>query len=228
MNYIFYTLWLIATILFFYIIYNLSVVPLSLNTPLLVPLGVLISAMLASISVMKSIKNSIEIEKSKRDENKINSKKYLNYIVSNIKHEIDAFKILYESSIESNLRKLKLSDEEPIQTVKLTMIIINPQIKFFIKESEHTLLSLTKLLEKIVDKDIIYYLNISENELFKIEKTTNVLTLQIKNCIRDYEQLVNTQDRFDIEGINHFVNTLNVLNIVLEKSQSNINDYTVN
>lgn len=181
LNTILYSLAVFGLIIFAVIIYNMyiSFAAKDFNsaTGLLVPLGVLISAALASTSVMKSIHNTNIIEKAKEKEKIINADKYFTSILMNMRYyfspfsSIGALKKILKNEQLNYLQKSEISTDEEEK--------VNQYARDIQRATEPSLenlkIYLEKLLEKLETKDLIYY-STNLNNIEEISKLiSNVL-----------------------------------------------------
>lgn len=142
LNIAFGVLWLLAIALFCTICYIITLSSFAERKTLLVPFGVLISAMLASVSVMKSIQNSKDIEERKRNDDIE-------------KNKILAFSLIEIAYIDLRNQLLKVRTN--------TYTISDADLNDF-KEKISTA---TATLNKLLDRDIFYYIETKNQRLLR-------------------------------------------------------------
>ena len=202
-------LWILAILLFCNIIYLITTSSNNEAVKLLVPLGVLISAALASISLMKSIHNT-NILKLKEDKDKIkNANKYLSSIIKNIQYELSIFDKYFTDT--QGLHKYSINElKDKSQDKEVQDFIINFQQseynKLFIRNLNTTISSLKNLNKMLEDKDIVYY---TDKDLFDTIKVIQLLIGNIQDTInRNIEMDVNYINR--AIGLKQYFNTLSI------------------
>lgn len=84
-------IWGLALVLFLFIIYSITISSSSEIRSLLMPLGVLISAMLASVSLMKSIENTNKIEKEKIKRELYEKRKKIIFTIFDLRVKLQVF-----------------------------------------------------------------------------------------------------------------------------------------
>lgn len=200
-------LWIIAITTFAFllvgVIYSLFIEhDMKTFFKLLVPFGVLISACLASITVMRNINNTNIIEEEKAEAQVKNIQKYLDYIIASTHHELETSMSLYDSFIASPLRGIQ-SREIDIFNIKSFNREIQDEVvnclfekdkndnlmKHFILKIEESKIIFTGLLEKIKDKEIIFYEN--KENIFTLEQLTSYQIRNIERLIHSYHSTLN-------------------------------------
>ena len=161
-------------------------------TTLLVPLGVLISAALASTSVMKSIHNTNKIEKKKDEEKVINAEKYIDTIITSVVFSYNMLYATYKSiSFNNELNLSKLMEDYPDPSlIAFAGDFPSTNINTFVlKELDEISMSFQDIKCKLEDKDLIYYLNKDDNKIFDFTMILSRLIREINFCKEKYNAI---------------------------------------
>ncbi len=186
---IFKIIWGLALGLFIFILYTIAISSWNEIKSLLVPLGVLISAMLASVSVMKSIDNTnkIEVEKIKRE--LYDRRKKVIFIIFNLWTKLQLVEDKKNTS-KPYFLELKFIDE-CMDTIKDSYFIFDNQDYVIIKPIFDNILELinysfilndmkNNISNKNFDQDIKEIYRIQTELLAYIKKNLNSLKASIK------------------------------------------------
>jgi hypothetical protein len=191
LNLMFSILWIFAIVLFFNIIYLITTSSNKGALQLLVPLGVLISAGLASVSLMKSIHNTNCIKEEGKKDKKDNATKYLYTIIENINYELSIFEKYFETTKELNIYSVD-EIKNNITKIEMQQFIVeyykSEYNKLFIRNLGTTINSLQNLINKLEDKDIVYY---TDALLYDTVKTIQFFISQMKDC-KNRNKLIST------------------------------------
>jgi predicted RNA binding protein with dsRBD fold (UPF0201 family) len=176
---------------------------------LLAPLGIIISATLASASVMKSIDNAKRLKITEDQEKIKNAIKYLNEIIQNIQTEIDIFYQYFDMQEGLNTYRKEEIKESIENTKDIQQFIITYQQSEhnnnFLKQLKTTINSLQNLNRMLEDKDIVYYTNIN---LFSTIKAIQLIISSIEGVIHKNDLVPDNIDNEDAEiKLQHYIYT---------------------
>jgi len=183
---------LIAFILFFIIVYKMKVSCSSDFNKLLVPLGVLISAGLASVSVMTSILNTNEIEQKK------NKKDYNRNIT------------YFTLSIANTFRQMR-----DIREILKSFLSVNNLTTTDFKIFENHILRIQKEIEITQDKGVMSDIDfeILEKYYTLINMLEDKLILRILEKIKNKNELLIPSDEYKylVDNIQDLLSNINVI-----------------
>lgn len=214
LNSVFTLIWIITVILFSVIIYKITISSSIEVKQLLVPLGVLVSAGLASISVVKSIHNTNKIEENKNIKRIDNTNKYLKILISNFSKELDIFnyildtKAIFNSYNKSDIANNILS-EETFDNLK--DFYHSEDNKLLIGQIQSLIMFLKNITYKLEDKDIIYYAQYNEDKMYEVLRNTLIVIEVLESILNN----VNKNKNIDIQkymlkiaGLGQYINVL--------------------
>lgn len=196
-------------------------------TTLLVPLGVLISAALASTSVIKSIVNTNKIEENKSKQNSKNAEKYMKSIYNDISLSFLGLKktgLLLQKIKDFELDKMNknFSQENLNEEQKEFIISIRPTKNntIIISELEQTFQLLEIALKKLDDKDLIYYLS-EKHDIFKTRSSFIESMSGMKHIIEIHNSIVLSR-KVSIDSLIYYIKYMKFLDNTIKASNSYI------
>lgn len=162
---VFILLWLLVIVIFPTLVFAVYLTTLSNDTDsffkLLVPIGIILSAALASLSLMKSIDNTNRIERNKKLNLEKSSTEFIQFMLLDLHHQLLILNSGYQSLSRLNKYSLKdyFNDSVNIDEEFKNYIATYPDTKevtFFNQQIIDSDFVINNLWEKINDKDLVY------------------------------------------------------------------------
>lgn len=191
------------------------------NSSLLAAFFILLSASIASASVMKSIHNANKIEKNKNIEKIDSAKKYLKILIDNFSKELHVFNyILDKNEIFNSYNKSDIANnilsEEIFDILK--DFYYSENNKLFITQIQSLVMFLKNITSKLEDKDIVYYSQYNEDKMYDLSKSTLIVIEVLESNLyyaNGNENIYIQKYMLQIAGLKEYINVL----------QNNVNNF---
>ncbi|MGB3752172.1 MAG: hypothetical protein WA945_11455 [Arcobacteraceae bacterium] len=244
-NIIFTILWILALVLFSIILFLILLPYLDISsyetlnsivqkmdtsdlTTSLVPLGVLISAALASTSVMKSIHNTNDIEKRKDKEKVENTDKYLESILLDLNFVFIELDLLQKDIDTVKNHDFEIMTEENIDEEQKSIINEYNSIEkhqLLDEKFKHINQLFNAILVKFEDKDLIYYGKYRNEN--KIIASSIIRIIRVLQTFEDKIQ-IDKDAGIEIQLKIKFVASLKILYTTIDSVRVTINTHITN
>lgn len=171
---------------------------------LLPPIGIILSALLASISVLRTIENTNRIEKEKAEKNKIEIKKLSEIYILKLTQSFYNF-LNINDSLKATTSRVKED---------YNLIVENKDIVNYL---DNNLLGIMNILDNFIEFNNIYLENLNKLEKgvklekIKLEEINQIKTNRITFNKEKYAEYIKILEKLDDDAI------LNIKELLLEK-----------
>ena len=216
LKFLLFSLSLIALILFFIILYKITISSTSDVNNLLVPLGVLISAGLASVSVMNSIANANEIELKKNKKEHDKNITYFTLSLANTFRQVREIREILRSFLDKDnyvIEDFKIFEKNILKLKKEFEI---KQDKSVISDIDFKILEKYHILTNIFEYDFI--LKVQENIEKNIE--CSILSEEFKNFVNTIQTVLSKINEVIILMSERYLEEIPSIKIMFNESYS--------